>query len=557
MRENAECILNSEYYTVDLKVLKHAKTLLDFEGYLPLRRTLTISDMVRSHARLRPQATGTLDSKRTLTFKEWDNRASGLAQGLMAKGLQPGERVALLAYNSIEWMEMYVALARAGLVAVPMNFRLTAPELLYIMQDAQATAVIAGHDLFPLIEEVRYQLPLKACVVFGGAPAAGWLAYEELVNTPWAKSEWPDVSPQDVCALMYTSGTTGKPKGALRSHEASTLIAYATAMEMGFTRQDKGLLVMPLCHANSLYFANTFIHLGACVVIDDSISFNPEGLLKNLAQHNITFTSLVPTHYIMVLGLAAEVKARYALASVGRLLISSAPASERLKRDIMALFENGSLYELYGSTEAGWVTLLRPEDQLTKLGSVGREWAGSGPIKLLDENRQEVPDGEVGELFSCTPYAFEGYWQAPQKTAEAFAGAWVSVGDMAKRDADGYIWLIDRKSNMIISGGENVYPSEVENVLASHPDIQEVAVVGVPHPKWGESVLAAVVLRDQAASSSQALQDFCSSRLAGYKRPRQFVFLQSQDLPRTATGKIVHRHLRQKFIDAFESQAVT
>jgi len=557
LRENAECILNSEYYTVDLNALKHAKTLLAFEGYIPLRRTLNISDMVRSHARLRPQATGTLDSKRALTFTEWDSRASGLAQGLMAQGLQPGERVALLAYNSIEWMEMYVALARAGLVAVPMNFRLTAPELLYIMQDAQVTAVIAGHDLFSLIEEVRQQLPLKACVVFGGPPASGWLAYEELVNTPWVNPEWPEVSPQDVCALMYTSGTTGKPKGALRSHEASTLIAYATAMEMGFTRQDKGLLVMPLCHANSLYFANTFIHLGACVVIDDSSSFNPEGLLQNLAQHNITFTSLVPTHYIMVLGLATEVKARYALASVARLLISSAPASERLKRDIMALFENGSLYELYGSTEAGWVTLLRPEDQITKLGSVGREWAGSGPIKLLDENRQEVRDGEVGELFSCTPYAFEGYWKSPQKTAEAFDGAWVSVGDMAKRDADGYIWLIDRKSNMIISGGENVYPSEVENVLSSHPDVAEVAVVGVPHPKWGESVLAAVVLRAQASSSSQALQDFCSSRLAGYKRPRQFVFLQSQDLPRTATGKIVHRHLRQKFIDAFESQPVT
>ena len=513
--------------------------------------------MVRSHARLRPQATGSLDSKRSLTFEQWDQRASGLAQGLMAKGLQPGERVALLAYNSIEWMEIYVALARAGLVAVPMNFRLTAPELLYIMQDAQVAAVIAGHDLYQLIEEVRHPLPLKACVVFGGSPASGWLAYEEMVNTPLVSPEWPAVSPQDICALMYTSGTTGKPKGALRSHEASTLIAYATAMEMGFTRQDKALLVMPLCHANSLYFANTFIHLGACVVIDDSSSFNPEGLLQNLAQHHITFTSLVPTHYIMVLGLPQQVKARYALASVARLLISSAPASERLKREIMALFENGSLYELYGSTEAGWVTLLRPEDQLTKLGSVGREWAGSGPIKLLDDNRQEVPDGEVGELFSCTPYAFEGYWQSPQKTAEAFDGAWVSVGDMAKRDADGYIWLIDRKSNMIISGGENVYPSEVENVLCAHPDIQEVAVVGVPHPKWGESVLAAVVLRPQASASSQALQDFCSSRLAGYKRPRQFVFLQTHDMPRTATGKIVHRHLRQKFIDAFESQAVT
>jgi acyl-CoA synthetase (AMP-forming)/AMP-acid ligase II len=522
-----------------------------------LRRILNISDMVRSHARLRPQAVGTLDSRRSLTFKEWDHRASGLAKGLMAQGLQVGERVAVLAFNSIEWMEIYVALARAGLVAVPLNFRLTAPELLYIMQDAQVTAVIAGHDLQPHTEEVRHQLPLKACVVFGGPPTSGWLAYEEVVNTAYTDKDWPDVSPQSLCALMYTSGTTGKPKGALRSHEASTLVAYATAMEMGFTREDKGLLVMPLCHANSLYFANTFIHLGACVVVDDSSSFKPESLLKNLAQHQITFTSLVPTHYIMVLGLTTEVKARYALASVARLLISSAPASERLKRDIMALFENGSLYELYGSTEAGWVTLLRPEDQITKLGSVGREWAGSGPIKLLDDNRQEVPDGEVGELFSCTPYAFEGYWQSSQKTAEAFAGAWVSVGDMAKRDADGYIWLIDRKSNMIISGGENVYPSEVENVLASHPDVQEVAVVGVPHPKWGESVLAAVVLKEGASATSEVLQDFCSSRLAGYKRPRQFVFLQTQDLPRTATGKIVHRHLRQKFIDAFEPAEVT
>jgi len=513
--------------------------------------------MVRSHARLRPQALGTLDSRRSLTFTEWDHRASGLAKGLMAQGLQAGERVAVLAFNSIEWMEIYVALARAGLVAVPLNFRLTAPELLYIMQDAKVTAVIAGHDLHANTEDVRHQLPLKACVVFGGLPPSGWLAYEEVVNTAYTDKDWPEVSPQSLCALMYTSGTTGKPKGALRSHEASTLVAYATAMEMGFTSQDKGLLVMPLCHANSLYFANTFIHLGACVVVDDSSSFNPESLLKNLAQHQITFTSLVPTHYIMVLGLPDEVKARYALASVARLLISSAPASERLKRDIMALFENGSLYELYGSTEAGWVTLLRPEDQITKLGSVGREWAGSGPIKLLDDNKQEVPDGEVGELFSCTPYAFEGYWQAPQKTAEAFHGAWVSVGDMAKRDADGYIWLIDRKSNMIISGGENVYPSEVENVLASHPDVQEVAVVGVPHPKWGESVLAAVVLKEGASATSEVLQDFCSSHLAGYKRPRQFVFLQTQDLPRTATGKIVHRHLRQKFIDAFEPAEAT
>lgn len=515
-----------------------------------MRQLLTISDMVRTHARLNPQATGTLDSHRSLSFAQWDQRASGLASGLMAQGLKAGDRVAVLAYNSVEWMEIYVALARAGLVAVPLNFRLLPKELLYILQDAQVSAVIAGHDLVHNIQEIQSHVSLKAMVVFGGPAPESWLGYEELVKATFSDSQWPEVKSQDICALMYTSGTTGKPKGALRSHEASTLIAYGTAMEMGFTRQDKALLVMPMCHANSLYFATTFMHLGACCVIDDSSSFNPEGLLKLLAQHHITFTSLVPTHYIMVLGLPAEVKQQYALASVARLLISSAPASESLKRDIMALFQNGSLYELYGSTEAGWVTLLRPEDQLTKLGSVGREWAGSGPIKIMNEQRQEVADGEVGELFSCTPYAFEGYWQAPQKTTEAFAGAWVSVGDMARRDADGYIWLVDRKSNMIISGGENVYPSEVEGVLSRHPGVQEVAVVGMPHPKWGEAVMAVVVLRPEATVNSDELQDFCVSQLAGYKRPRRFVFVQSNDMPRTATGKIVHRLLKQKYLEA-------
>ena len=508
-----------------------------------MRRTLTISDMVRSHARLRPQATGTLDSKRTLTFKEWDNRASGLAQGLMAKGLQPGERVALLAYNSIEWMEMYVALARAGLVAVPMNFRLTAPELLYIMQDAQVTGVIAGHDLFPLIEEVRHQLPLKACVVFGGAPASGWLAYEEVVNTPWANSEWPDVSPQDVCALMYTSGTTGKPKGALRSHEASTLIAYATAMEMGFTRQDKGLLVMPLCHANSLYFANTFIHLGACVVIDDSVSFNPEGLLKNLAQHNITFTSLVPTHYIMMLALPDAVKRRYDVSRVGKLMVSSAPAREDTKLAILEHFRNGKLHELYGSTEAGWVTLLRPDEQIRKLGSVGREWAGSGAIRLLDEQRREVPDGEVGELFSRTAYVFDGYWKQPHKTAEAFDGAWCSVGDMARRDADGYLYVVDRKKDMVLSGGFNIYSKEVEDVLRTHPAVADAAVIGVPDAMYGEAVAAFVELRADMTLDAQTLIEFTRTDLAGYKKPKHVWFM---PLPRNSIGKVTKNDLRDE-----------
>ena len=500
--------------------------------------------MIRAHARLRPHQLGAVDSRRQLSFAQWDERASGLARGLLGQGLQVGDRVAVLAYNRIEWLEIYVALARAGLVALPLNFRLVGNEIAYILKDAQAKALVCAQSLQDKVASIQQDLSLKVCVQLDGTPASNWVAYEELIQGADASITWPEIDAKQTCALMYTSGTTGKPKGAVRCHEASTLMAYATAMEMGFDNTDKALLVMPLCHANSLYFANTFIHLGACIVVDDNASFDPQHLMMLLSKHQITFTSLVPTHYVMMLALSDDIKKQFATHSVARLLISSAPASAHLKTSIQQLFPNGQLYELYGSTEAGWVTLLRPEEQLTKLGSVGREWAGSGPIKILDAQRREVPDGETGELFSCTSYAFEGYWSAPEKTAEAFDGAWCSVGDMAMRDADGFIWLKDRKSNMIISGGENVYPSEVEAVLCAHDAVQEAAVIGVPHEKWGEAVLAVIVLQAGATCTEQDLNQWCKSRLAGYKQPRQYAFLSYEDMPRTATGKIMHRRLK-------------
>ena len=503
--------------------------------------------MVRTHARLRPHDIGAMDSRRSLSFAHWSQRADSLAAGLLSHGLNPGDRVGVLAHNCIEWMEIYVALARAGLVALPINFRLVGHEIAYILGDAQAAALLCTTLLQDKVQDILPALGLKACVQIGGTTHAGWLDYEGLMAQATLPAQWPQVQPKDICALMYTSGTTGKPKGAIRSHEASTLIAYATAMEMGFTKEDKALLVMPLCHANSLYFANTFMHLGACIVIDDSPSFDPARVMECLSSHSITFTSLVPTHYIMMLALSADNTRQFATGSVARLLISSAPANESLKRDIQKLFPNGQLYELYGSTEAGWVTLLRPEDQLTKLGSVGREWAGSGPIKIMDEHRQEVADGEIGELYSCTPYAFEGYWNAPEKTRQAYAGAWCSVGDMARRDPDGFIWLMDRKSNMIISGGENIYPSEVEAVLAAHSAVQEVAVIGVPHDKWGETVQAVVVLKAHANCHEDDLKQWCKQQLAGYKQPRVIRFMKAEDIPRTATGKIVHRRLKEIF----------
>lgn len=513
-----------------------------------MNRLNTLSDAVSTHARLNPNKLAVRDSRRSLTFSQWNERAERLAAGLRTLGLQQGDRVALLAYNCLEWMEIYAALARAGLVAVPVNFRLTAPEIAYIAEHSEARAFIVQDVLMPVIEPLRQSLGLEpgTWIGFGNDVPHDWTHYEQLTRQSATDLPALQVLPGDMSALMYTSGTTGRPKGVIRSHEGSTLIAMATALELGFTRDDTALLVMPLCHANSLYFSHTFAHLGATCVIDDRPSFDPEALLATLAAEHVTFTSLVPTHYIMMLGLPDAVKAHYDVSAVEKLLISSAPARKDTKLAIMSFFRNAKLFELYGSTEAGWVTLLRPDEQIERLGSVGREWAGSGPIRLLDEHGHEVPDGEVGELFSRTAYVFDGYWKNPDKTREAFNGGWCSVGDMARRDADGFIHLVDRKSNMIISGGENVYPSEVEGVLGTHDKIKDVAVIGLPHDKWGEAVHAVVVLHQGETLTQEALIDWCRGRMAGYKRPQSVQFIEDAQMPRTATGKILHRILRDQ-----------
>jgi acyl-CoA synthetase (AMP-forming)/AMP-acid ligase II len=509
---------------------------------------LTLSESIATHARVRPHKIGARDSKRSLSYAAWNERASALANALLGLGLVKGDRVALLAYNAVEWLEIYVALARAGLVAVPINFRLAGPEMQYIVEHAEARAFIVQDDLRATVDGIRDALAIESgrYVLFGAAAPPQWRDYEMLIAAASATPPALSVQPEGLFALMYTSGTTGRPKGAMRNHEGNALLAFATALEFGLSSEDTGLLVMPLCHANSLYFGVTFAMLGATIVVDDRKSFDPQALLAKLATEKVTFTSLVPTHYIMMLALPAAVKAQHDVRAVGKLLISSAPARKDTKLAILGLFPNGKLFELYGSTEAGWVTILRPDEQLERLGTVGREWAGSGAIRILDADGREVPDGEVGELHSRTAYVFDGYWKNPDKTREAFNGAWCSVGDMARRDADGFIHLVDRKSNMIISGGENIYPSEVEAVLAAHPRVQDVAVIGVPDTKWGESVQAVVVLREAGAASEAELLEWCKGRIASFKRPKSVLFVAESEMPRTATGKIQHRVLRDR-----------
>jgi fatty-acyl-CoA synthase len=510
---------------------------------------LTLGQIVSAQARLNPERIAVRDLEREMTHRLWNTRSCRLANALLGLGLNKGDRVAVLAYNCVEWAEIYAATAKAGLVAVPVNFRLVGPEVRYIVENAEVTAFIVQDELAHVVEEIRQELSCSASnfIHFGNRKCpAGFRDYEGLLAASADSEPASSVAAFDPWMLMYTSGTTGNPKGAIRSHKGNALVSLVSEIELGIRPADNALLFMPMCHANSLYFFGAYAYCGAAVSIYSRKSFDPEHGLRMLSESGATFTSLVPTHYIMMLSLPDAVRERYPCDAIKQLMISSAPARPDTKRAIMEMFRNSGLFELYGSTEAGWVTMLHPNEQFTKLGSVGRECVGSAPIRLLNDAGNEVPDGETGELFSCNPYTFDGYWKLSEKTAEAFRGRYCSVGDLARRDADGYIWLVDRKKNMIISGGENVYPSEVEIAVGSHPAVKDVAVIGVSDAKWGERVHAVVILKDGRTASEADILDYARERLAGYKRPRSVSFIADADMPRTATGKVLHRVLRDR-----------
>jgi acyl-CoA synthetase (AMP-forming)/AMP-acid ligase II len=375
----------------------------------------------------------------------------------------------------------------------------------------------------------------------------GYREYEALLAA--AGDDEPDVAvlPADTWILIYTSGTTGRPKGVVRSHESHIAFYLINAVDFGFDPSDVCMNVMPLCHINSTFFTFTFTYIGATVYIHPARSFRPEEILKIVEKEKITFISLIPTHYNLILNVSEEGLKRDTR-SIRKLLCSSAPVRKTMKTAIMEFFPGVRLYEGYGSTEAGIVTVLRPEDQMRKLGSIGFESLGTERVKILDGEGNEVPVCEVGELYSKGPMLFDEYYKLPEKNAASFKDGWFSAGDMARMDEDGFYQIVDRKDNMIITGGEHVYPSEVEKVIGAHPGVWDVAIIALPHEKWGEAVTAVVIPQDPAdPPTEQDIVNFCRDKMAGYKRPRAVHFIAPEEMPRTGSGKILHRALRERY----------
>ena len=495
---------------------------------------MTISDQVGRFARSTPDGVAFRDPPLTLTWRQTDARIDRLAAALAAAGVVGGDRVAVMAGNSVPHIEAMVATVRTGAICVPVNFRMVAGEVAYVLADSGAAAVLVDDAFAPVVATARTP-QVRAVLTLG----AGYDA--QLAAAP-AAPDWPSVADEAPAFIMYTSGTTGRPKGAVLSHRNLTLHAYSNIVTNGSHGERVGLSGAPLFHIAGV--SGFCIHLaqGATTVLTPSGGFDPVAMLDLLERERVSSCFFVPAQWAAIV--AVPGLADRDLSALRRCSWGAAPASTTLLRAMIDAFPQADIVTAFGQTECSPVTcLLRGEDAIRKIGSIGRPIVNV-EARIVDDAMNDVPRGTVGEIVYRGPLVMSGYWDKPQETAEALRGGWFHSGDLVREDEDGYLFVVDRVKDMIISGGENIYCAEVENVLAAHPKIAEVALIGVPDAKYGEAPLAVVVARDPADPPVAAdVEAFCRERLAAYKRPRDVVLVDV--LPRNPSGKVLKTRLRE------------
>ena len=494
------------------------------------------------HARMQPDATAFRYRGVDTTWSAFHQRVTALAAALQRRGVRFGDRVLLLTLNSPEVVEAVLAINTLGAMAVPINFRLAPGEVAYVVDDADGDLVVADAPLVPLVEAARQVTDRVRQVVVLGYDPHGHEASEDLIAEEPAGFEAPDV-PEDTPALiMYTSGTTGRPKGAMLDHGNLFAQSVTSIRAMGTVDEsDVGFLTAPLFHIAGLGSIAPNLVLGNPTVLHPLGAFDAEETLEAWERERATVVFNVPTQWQAICA-APSVKERDLALRV--ISWGAAPASEDLLRTMEATFPDAEIVAVFGQTEMSPVTcVLRGEDSLRKLGSVGRP-IPTIEYRVVDDDMRDVPPGDVGEIVYRGPTLMQGYWRKPEATADAFAGGWFHSGDLVRQDDEGFVWVVDRKKDMIISGGENVYCAEVENAVAGHPAVVDVAVYGRAHETWGDVPVAAVVLVPGAELTVEALGEWLTGRLARYKHPKHLVVL--DELPRNASGKVVKGLLREQ-----------
>ncbi|OJY29266.1 MAG: hypothetical protein BGO98_43600 [Myxococcales bacterium 68-20] len=504
----------------------------------------------RVHGRNSPSKPALIWRGRTMTWAELDERIDRFSAGLQRRGIGRKESIVLMLHNRPECVELGGAAARCGAAAVTVSWRSTAKELTYLVNHSGARGIVIEPELLPVLEEASPELSdavLSNVFVVGSSSVPS----SKLKITPLDAllEERPrDLTADgggddDAAVVVYTSGTTGKPKGAVRKFPKDTIQAAMRFInETPMRVDDVHLVACPLYHSTAFGFLSLSHLLGATAVLMDE--FKAEPFLELVQRYSVTSTAMVPTMLHRVLELPEEVRNRYDTRSLRIVFAGGAPLPARLAIDFMDAFGD-VIYEFYGATETGLVTLAKPEDLRAAPGTIGKAIPGND-IRLLDDRKRDVPTGEVGELYVKNKLLVAGYHKDEAATLSSMVDGYFSVGDLARRDRDGRYFIEGRKRDMVISGGVNVYPAEVEGVLEQHPDIGEVAVVGVPDREWGERVRAFVVPRAGATLDEGELKAFARERLAGPKVPRDFVVIDA--LPRNPTGKVLKRELRERAV---------
>ncbi len=484
-----------------------------------------------------------IDGDGQLSYSDFDRRTNQLAWALRDLGVRKGDRVAALLLNSAAFLETMFAAAKLGAVFVPINFRLAAPEVAYLLGDSGADVLVWSSALSPLARAALQEegVRVRARIVVGGEPAQNEADFEQVLTSGDVRAPGIEIAGGDVCCLPYTSGTTGRPKGAMLTHD-NLLWNVINALNLGnsFREGARTVTVAPLFHMGGLgVHTLPFIYVGGTNTLLPS--FEPEQTLVAMARERVTTQFLVPAMWAAVMAVPGFDS--YDLSALELAISGGAPCP----LTVIEYFQSKGVpfQEAFGMTEtAPGVSVLDAANAKEKSGTVGRALFHVR-TRIVDDNDREVPAGEVGELVVRGPNVFAGYWGLPDATAEVFRGGWFHTGDMGRMDSEGFVTLVDRKKDMIISGGENIYPIEVEQVLYRHAAIREVAVVGVPHQKWGETPIAVVALKEGEQVTDDHLIDYARERLAHFKCPTRVEFV--AELPRNATGKVLKTSLRKDY----------
>jgi fatty-acyl-CoA synthase len=501
-----------------------------------------------------PKQTAVVCGDNRVTYAQFADRVARLAGALRGMGVKPGDRVAFLSLNCHRLLEAYYGAPEAGAVFLPLNVRLSPPELAFILRDASAKALFLQKDFLPVVESFRESVPgLKNFVLLDGPPQGKWLSpqnYEELLAAavPY-RSDVMQVDENSLAELFYTSGTSAEPKGVMLTHRNVYLHALSVGLAFNTGQQSVELHTIPLFHANGWGVAHSLTFLGGTHVMIQR--FDTAEVFQLIEKERVQACSLVPTMATALVNCPERPK--YDLSSLQRVVIGGAASSPTLVREVEEKLKC-TCFSGYGLTETSPMLSISPmkrgiqwDESSRHAGQAMTGYAAPGmELRVVDANDQDVPrDGAaIGEIIARSDGVMQGYWQQPEATAEALRGGWFHTGDMATWREDGYLLIVDRKKDIIVSGGENISSLEVEKALVAHPGVYEVAVIPVPDPKWGEIPKALIVLKPGTQATTEELIEFCRSRISHYKAPRSVEFVSS--LPKTGTGKILKKDLRKQ-----------